>query len=135
VSEYVLIDTDVCSVLMRGGERAGSLRGWPAGAVPCLSFQTVAELWQWAEVRNWGKRRRAELDRWLRRFAVVPYDAELCRIWGQIRAHRRRIGRPLAAEDAWIAACAIRHGIPLLTLNRRDFEDIPDLEILTGDEP
>jgi predicted nucleic acid-binding protein len=24
-------------------------------------------------------------------------------------------------NDTWIAACAIRHGIPLLTLNRRDF--------------
>jgi hypothetical protein len=30
----------------------------------------------------------------------------------------------------WIAACAVRYGIPLVTHNRRHFEGIPGLEMI-----
>jgi predicted nucleic acid-binding protein len=34
-------------------------------------------------------------------------------------------------NDLWIAATALRHGLPLVTHNRRDFVDIPDLIVIS----
>lgn len=42
------------------------------------------------------------------------------------RSLRRPRGR---AIDLAIAACAIHHGVPLWTLNRVDFQDIPGLKL------
>src|SRR5437868_9880045 len=44
------------------------------GARACLSFQSVAELRYWANVRRWGDARRQSLDVSLRRYVVLPYD-------------------------------------------------------------
>jgi predicted nucleic acid-binding protein len=46
----------------------------------------------------------------------------LPRQWGG--AQRR--GRPRPVNDTWIAACCIEGGLPLLTLNRRDFADFAE---------
>ena len=42
---------------------------------------------------------------------------------------RLAAGRPVSTNDAWIAACALRHGIPPITRNARDFEGIAGLEV------
>ena len=43
----------------------------------------------------------------------------------------RSLARPRGREiDLAIAACALEHGARLWTLNRGDFQDIPDLELL-----
>ena len=43
-------------------------------------------------------------------------------------AQRRGWPRPL--NDSWIAACCIESGLPLLTLNVRDFADYDGLVLL-----
>jgi toxin FitB len=48
------------------------------------------------------------------------------RTWGEITTAARRRGRPRPLNDSWIAACCIAEGLPLLTLNRRDFADFAD---------
>lgn len=58
-------------------------------------------------------------------------DIELCRIWANLRAERQTIGQPLLAQDAWIAATAVRHDLPLVTHNAKDFQNIPKLQVLT----
>ena len=34
-------------------------------------------------------------------------------------------------NDAWIAACAVRHAVPLVTHNAKDFEGITSSDIIT----
>ena len=41
-------------------------------------------------------------------------------------AAAQRRGRPRPLNDSWIAACCIESGLPLLTLNRRDFADFAE---------
>jgi hypothetical protein len=54
----------------------------------------------------------------------LPYDLEVAWTWGDMAARAMRRGRKVPANDLWIAACRIQRGLPLLTLNRRDFEDL-----------
>ena len=44
-------------------------------------------------------------------------------------------GRNVPANDLWIAACAIRHSIPLVTHNSKDFAGIPRLIVISESNP
>ena len=83
-----------------------------------LSFQSVAELFAWAEESRWGPEQRASLDAFLGRFLVLPCDVELARVWARVMTHSKRLGRRLESGDAWIAATALHWEIPLLSYDR-----------------
>lgn len=65
-------------------------------------------------------------------FTVIESNPELCRLWGEIRALRKR--QPIAVDDAWIAATALVYDCPLVTHNAADFRRIPGLQIITAAE-
>lgn len=132
MSDAVLADTDVFSFAFRGDPRAKPYERHFVGRYPCLAFQTVAELRLWAIVRQWGAKRIGRLDEVLKHYVVLPYDPAMAVAWATI-VHRRGLGRPIQAGDAWVAASAVRHKLPLLTHNRRDFADIPELQVLDAD--
>ncbi len=126
---YVVLDTDVCSFLFKKDTRGERYRVHLVNQTLCLSFQTVAELYAWAELRNWGASRRAQLEQWLRNFVVLPYDNDTARAWARIQVERRQ--KPIGAADAWIAACAVRHDCSLITHNASDYTSISRLAIIT----
>lgn len=131
MSGYVLLDTDVYSYLSRGDSRGDAFRGAVAAAQPCLSFATVAELYKGAFKRGWGSERMTSLEADLKRYVVLGYDFALARTCGELLAARERIGQRMEEFDAWIAATALRHDIPLATNNREHFEGIPDLRLVS----
>lgn len=57
---------------------------------------------------------------------VLPYSEDVARTWGQISADAIQRGRPRPANDTWIAACALAYGLPLATLNAKDFKDFAE---------
>lgn len=125
----VLLDTDVVSFVLKGDTRAAGYLPLLTGNRLALSFMTVAELFQWASVRKWGPRRIAALEQGLTRFLIVPADVEMCRAWGTVRASRAAMGQPISPQDAWIAATALRHSLPLITHNASDFQGIASLDV------
>ena len=129
--QYVVLDTDLFSFLVKGDSRIVPYRNLLEGQTLCLSFQTVAELYQWAELRNWGEQRRAALDANLRSYLILPYDDATGRAWARIRVERQRHGRPISPQDAWIAACALRHDCSLVSHNIADFSHISGLRLIT----
>lgn len=128
---YVVLDTDVCSFMFKGDTRICAYRPHLSGRIPCLSFQTVAELRQWAETRRWGTARRDQMNEWLSRFVILYPDLETCQIWAHIRAERERSGQRISPQDAWIAACAQQRNYPLITHNGDDFQNISELQVMT----
>jgi tRNA(fMet)-specific endonuclease VapC len=66
----------------------------------------------------------------LQRYLVIAHDAALTRICGELLAERELAARPMGEFDAWIAATALRHAIPLATNNRKHFEGIDGLELV-----
>jgi tRNA(fMet)-specific endonuclease VapC len=127
----VLIDTDVASFIFKDSDYADLYRTLLSGQELAISFMTVAELFQWAILRQWGDRRLAQLEQYLENYLTIPVDQPLCREWAQIRADRQRIGRVISPQDAWVAATARRHNLPLVTHNIKDFRDIPNLQLMT----
>jgi tRNA(fMet)-specific endonuclease VapC len=131
--KYVVVDTDVFSFLYQG-TNVEQYRHHLTGAVPVLSFATIAELYFGAAKNNWGDRKIQGLEEAIRPYLITPYDEDLARLWGKLKAQAIAQGHPLGAahqtNDLWICATAIYHDAPLLTGNRRHFVDFPGLSLL-----
>jgi tRNA(fMet)-specific endonuclease VapC len=125
----VLLDTNVVSFLFKGDTRAAAYAPLLQGNRLAISFMTVAELFEWAAVRNWGNHRLTRLEQALTLYLVIPVDVELCRVWGALRARQQAAGKTIAPQDAWIATTALRHGLPLVTHNPSDFQSILGLDV------
>lgn len=126
----LLVDTDVFSFIFKGDTRADLYRPHLQGNRLFLAFQTVAELYCWSLVRNWGDRTKRQLEQSIRKYCIViPPDDETAKHWAQVMADTRASGHVIATTDAWIAATALRHQLSLVTHNRSHFEHVPGLRI------
>ncbi|MFB3788501.1 MAG: type II toxin-antitoxin system VapC family toxin [bacterium] len=130
-SPMLLVDTNIVSYLMRGGELARLYAPHLQKRFPAIAFITVGELYYGVEKKRWGASKRQQLEMTLRHFVEIPSDRETAQCYGRLVAGRERLGHPISSADAWIAACAIRYRLPLVTHNAPDFLDIPELQIIT----
>jgi tRNA(fMet)-specific endonuclease VapC len=128
----IVVDTNVVSYVLRHDSRRDLYANDLRGNRLCVSFVTVAELRRWALGKNWGQRRVAELDQSLRNYVVLGFDDATAWRWAEVATNETRAGRNRHDRgDWWIAACALRHGLPLVTHNPRDFAGISGLEVIT----
>jgi predicted nucleic acid-binding protein len=127
----LLLDTNVVSYLLKGDTRAADYARLLVGNRLAISFMTVAELFEWAAVRRWRQPRLQQLEQALASYVVIPADIALCRAWGRLRAQQRFAGATIAPQDAWIAATALHHALPLITHNPSDFQHIGGLDVRT----
>lgn len=119
----MLVDTNVLSELARSKPDPAVL-SWAAGVYDlALSVITLEELRFGVRVR--GSQR---LMRWLARLsetaAVLPVSVEIAERAADLRAARRRSGKPVTQADMLIAATAAVHGLALATRSTRDFEGL-----------
>ena len=78
-------------------------------------------------------RDRARYERWLAEYIpsyrVLVVDETTAERYAEIREELRRIGRPIPANDLWIAALARQHALPLLSRDQH-FDFVPGLKRL-----
>jgi tRNA(fMet)-specific endonuclease VapC len=129
--QIVVVDTDVVSFLFKNDSRGISYEPHLTGKELVISFMTLAELKFWALQRNCGRAKRRRMDEHLQRFTVFHSDDELCLRWAEVIAIARRNGKPIATADAWIAATALLHKIPLITHNRKHYAGVDSLKIIS----
>ena len=130
--DVILLDTNIVSFILKGDSRTTDYEPHLKEQQLAISFMTVAELYQWAAVRKWGERRRDQLTQTLKvNYTVLSFDVRLCQIWGELRAERQLIGKPISSQDGWVAATALHYNLPLVTHNPKDFVDISNLKIIT----
>lgn len=131
----IVIDTDVFSAdLVPGSRLAERYVSLITGRPAFISFQTVAELRYGAIHRGWGHGRMLTLEAKIQRVEVVHSGPELVTVYAQLRADCEAAGHALGQKahtaDRWIAATAIRLGIPLVS-NDRIFRGAPGLKLET----
>lgn len=129
--DSLLIDTDVISYLFKSDTRAELYRPHLHNKLPLVSFMTVAELRQWMLIRNWGNKRKLQMETHLLQYTLVPFDRALCQAWAEVRYEAFRQGRGIETSDAWIAATARLYQVPLVTNNRSHFDWLTNLVIIS----
>jgi predicted nucleic acid-binding protein len=131
----IVIDTDVFSADRVPGSRLVE-RYAPliTGRLAFISFQTAAELPYGGIRRGWGQPRMLRMEAKIERVEVVHSGPELVAVYAQLRADCLAAGHALGQKehtaDRWIAATAIRLGIPLVS-NDGIFRGAPGVELET----
>ena len=127
----VLIDTNIAIYLATDHSLASRYRPHIEGCILALSFASAGELMYTSRRSRDPERAIAYWRSRLRYYALLFPDFSTCEIWAHVTAECHSRGRPRQDNDLWIAATALRHGLPLVTHNRRDFEDISELRIIS----
>lgn len=129
--DLVVVDTDVMSYVFKEDTRAALYVRYLTGKELIISFVTFGELQRWAIASNWGPTKRNKLKNYLSTVFVFHSDDRLCMKWAEITEDGRRKGRKIPPGDAWIAATALLHDVPLITHNRRDFDCVTGLTVIS----
>jgi len=74
-------------------------------------------------------RRIALVEAILREIPLIDLDLAVARVHAQIWAEQQAKGLMIGVHDLWIAATCIAHGFRIATVNVRDFERIPGLQV------
>ncbi|MDZ7617365.1 MAG: type II toxin-antitoxin system VapC family toxin [Patescibacteria group bacterium] len=122
MSDFLLLDTDVASYLFKKSPRATAFQALLEGKQAALAFVSIAELFKWTVKRRWTEEKVEQLEAALRRYLVIPYDRDLAWAWARVVTSCEEAGRTIAPSDAWIAAAALHHRVPLLTNNVKHYE-------------
>jgi predicted nucleic acid-binding protein len=109
----VILDTNALSAFVDGDrDVAEVLRHEARAAVPVI----VLGEFRYGITES---RHRASYETWLEthleRFEVLPVTKETAVSYAKLRGVLRRSGRPIPANDAWIAALALQHHLPILS--------------------
>ena len=126
-----LLDTDWAIDYLNGNpqvrRRLDSLRPDGIG----ISIISLAELYEGIVNSSNREHDERELADFLRPFPLINLNLPICRIFGMERARLRARGTPIPDMDLLIGATALRHNLTLLTNNRRHFERLQGLRIIS----
>jgi len=73
--------------------------------------------------------RLATLSRVRETYGLLPIDAKTASLFARIAAKELEAGRKLRRHDAWIAAAALRHGVPVVTQDA-DFSAFSSVQVV-----
>jgi predicted nucleic acid-binding protein len=121
----MILDTNALSAFADGDAAVGDvLRRQARAIVPVIVLGEFR--YGIAESRH-----RAAYEAWLKsqlsHFDVLAVTEETSTAYATLRVALKRSGRPIPGNDAWIAALALQHRVPVLSRDRH-FDVVPGLE-------
>jgi tRNA(fMet)-specific endonuclease VapC len=125
-----LLDTNICVPLINRTDAKLAKRLLatdPATVVLCSVVR--AELAFGARNSNRVADNLDRVERFCSAFDSLPFSDAAADSYGEIRAHLRREGRPIGANDLMIAAIAIAEELTLVTRNVAEFRRVPRLQM------
>lgn len=128
----LLVDTDVVSFGFKDDTRSDLYEPDLQDNFLLVSFMTLAELNFWNLKNNWGEKRKVDFAEYLEKYLTIYPDEDICKIWAEIQTDAYKKGRPIDSADAWVASVALYFDIPLVTHNRRHFENVENLTIISA---
>ncbi|MBI1777158.1 MAG: type II toxin-antitoxin system VapC family toxin [Proteobacteria bacterium] len=124
-----LLDTNIVSDLVRHPHgRIAARIAYIGEPHVCTSIIVAAEL-RYGAARKASPRLSAQLEAVLGALEVLPLDAPVDSVHGELRARLERSGLPIGASDLLIAAQALALGHTVVTDNERKFSRIADLSV------
>jgi len=123
-----LLDTNTCIVLIKRSpeqvmHRFKRLRVGDVG----VSAITVCELQFGVSNSSQPERNQRALTEFLGPLEALDFPAAAAAVYGEIRAHLQRSGKPIGSYDLLLAAHAIHEDLTLVTNNMRELRRVPDL--------
>ena len=111
-------------------------RGTTSGAVQFLERLEEARLYLPAIVAGElaagaSMAHRPRWEAFLAPFFLLPATPDVAWEYGRAYRHLRGVGQLIGANDLWIAATALAHGMPVVTRNVDHFRRVPHLEVET----
>jgi tRNA(fMet)-specific endonuclease VapC len=111
-----LLDTNIVVAFLTGdSEVKERLDAVPEILIPMI---VLGELYYGAVNSGRPRQNVAELETFAGACVMLGLDAETAWIYGSMKAELRRSGKPIPENDLWIAACARRHDVVLVTRDR-----------------
>ena len=121
----MILDTNALSAFVDGDAGVGdALRREARAAIPVIVL---------GEFRYGiaGSRHRAAYETWLEtqlpHFETLTVTDGTAIVYAELRMALRRLGRPIPANEAWIAALALQHRLPVLSRDEH-FDVVAGLE-------
>jgi tRNA(fMet)-specific endonuclease VapC len=109
----LILDTNALSAFVDGDETLGDvLRRQSRAAIPVI---VLGEFRYGIAASRHRKTYEQWLEAHLQDFDVLPVLPETTVVYASLRAALKRLGRPIPANDAWIAALALQHDLPVLS--------------------
>ena len=96
-----------------------------------MSIVSLAELYEGAFYSADPQAESQSLRNFLSGFEIVHLDEDICQIFARQRGRLRTTGNIISDMDILIGATALRHNLTLLSNNRRHFERIEGLNIIS----
>jgi tRNA(fMet)-specific endonuclease VapC len=120
----MILDTNALSAFVDGDAGVGdALRTQARAAIPVI----VLGEFRYGIAQS---RRRSSYEAWLEsnliHFDILAVTDETAVAYAALRVTLKRSGRPIPANDAWIAALALQHRLPILSRDEH-FDAVPGL--------
>ena len=121
----MILDTNALSAFVDGDASVGdALRTQARAAIPVI----VLGEFRYGIAQS---KRRSSYEAWLDssliHFDILSVTEETAIAYAALRVTLKRSGRPIPANDAWIAALALQHRLPILSRDKH-FDSVPGLD-------
>jgi predicted nucleic acid-binding protein len=124
------VDTSFAIDILRGTPEAGAkLREIEAAGEIAMASVSVYELLHVSG--DLTKERMAERDGLIRTFRVLPLDERAARKAAEVHSALDRSGVSIEIRDLLIGAVALANNSALVTRNEKDFNKMPELNVVS----
>lgn len=96
-----------------------------------VSIVSLAELYEGVLYSKSPAQSKTVLQRFLAGISVLPIDEDVCEVFGRERGRLRQRGTAIGDFDLLIASTCVRHDLTLCTNNRRHFEMVEGLRMVS----
>jgi tRNA(fMet)-specific endonuclease VapC len=124
-----LLDTDTCSAYVKGNPLVFN-RFLQYGGGLSISTITLGELFTWALRAHAPRRRLQDVQDLLKLVSLRDVTRDVAVKFGEIRAALLDQGLPVGEMDLLNAATSLVHNLTLVTHNRADYANIPNLTVV-----
>ena len=128
-----MLDTNICIYIINNKPKAVFEKFLALGESErvYISSISVAELFYGLEKSASPKKEQNKmaLIKFLSPLEIAHFDDKAAIEYGSIRAKLEKLGKPIGANDLFIAAHAVSMGVTLVTNNTKEFERVENLKL------